>query len=56
MQKADHGVSMISALSLSLIQLLGFAFIDDTDLFCAGKTTTTSVEALSPDFQAALHR
>ena len=47
---------MISALSLSLTQLLGFAFVDDTDLFCAGKTSTTTSEALSPDFQAALHR
>ena len=47
---------MISVLSLSLIQLVGFAFVDDTDLFCAGKTATTSGEALSPDFQAALHR
>ena len=47
---------MISVLSLSLIQLAEFAFVDNTDLFCAGKTTTTSGEALSPDFQAALHR
>ena len=46
---------MISALSLSLIQLVGFAFGDDNDLFCAGKTFTTSGENLSPDFQAALH-
>ena len=56
MQKARHEVSMISVLSLSLIQLVGFAFVDDTDLFCAGKTATTSGETLSPDFQAALHR
>ena len=39
-----------------IIQLVGFVFVDDTDLFCAGKTATTSGEALSPDFQAALHR
>ena len=50
MQQAGHGVSMISALSLYLLQLVGFAFVDDTDLFCAGKTATTSGEALSPDF------
>ena len=56
MQKAGHGVSMVSALSLSLIQLVGFAFVDDTDLFCAGKTATTLGEALSQDFQAAFHR
>ena len=56
MQKAGHGVSMVSALSLSLIQLVEFAFVDDTDLFCAGETATTSGENLSPDFQTALHR
>ena len=56
MQKAGHGVSMVSALLLSLIQLVGFAFVDDKDLFCACKTVTTSGESLSPDFQAALHR
>ena len=55
MQKVDHGVSMISALSLSLIQFVGFAFVDDTDLFCAGKTAATLGETLSTDFQAALH-
>ena len=56
MQKAGHRVSMLSALSLSLIQLVGFAFVDDTDLFCAGKTATTSGKTLFTDFQAALHR
>ena len=34
----------------------GFAFVDDTDLFCASETYTTSSENLSNDFQAALHR
>ena len=47
MQKAGHGVSMVSDLSLSLIQLVGLAFVDDTDLFCAGKTATTSGKNLS---------
>ena len=56
MQKAGHGVSMVSALLLSLIQLVGVAFVDDTDLFCAGKTATTLGENLFPDFQAALHK
>ena len=41
MQKAGHGVSIVAALSLSLIQLVGFSFVDDTDLFCAGNTATT---------------
>ena len=55
-QKAGHGVSMVSALSLSLIQLVGFAFVDDTDHFCTDKTAMTSGETLSTDFQAALYR
>ena len=50
MQKAGHVGSMVSTLSLSLIQLVGFAFVDNTDLFCAGKTVTTLGEMLSTDF------
>ena len=56
MQKVGYGVGMISALSLSLIQLVEFRFVDNIDLFCTGKTATTLGETLSPDFQAALHR
>jgi len=56
MKKAGHGVSMVSALSLTLVQLVGFAFVDDTDLFCAAQTSYTAAEVLSVDFQAALHR
>ena len=47
---------MISVLFLSLIQLVGIAFVDDTDLFCADKTATTAGEALSPYFLAAFHK
>ena len=56
MQKAGYRVSMVFALSLSLIQLVGFVFVDDTHLFCVGKTAKTSGEMLSTDFQAALHQ
>jgi len=56
MEKAGHGVSMVSALSLTLVQLVGFAFVDDTDLFCAAKMSYTTAEVLSVDFQAALHQ
>ena len=55
MQKASRGVSMVSALSLSLIQLVGFVFVDDTNLFCAGKTATTLGETISTEFQTALY-
>ena len=56
MEKVGYGVSMVSSLSLSLVQLVGFAFVDDTDLFCAGQTVTTSGETLSANFQAVLYR
>ena len=51
MQKAGHRVSMICALSLFLIQLVGFMFVDDIDLFCAGKTAKTSGEAFNQTFR-----
>ena len=56
MTKAGHVVSMLSALSLTLVQLVGFASVEDTDLFSVGQTATTSGENLSVDFQVALHR
>eukprot|EP00537_Pseudo-nitzschia_pungens_P008511 CAMPEP_0172378478 /NCGR_PEP_ID=MMETSP1060-20121228/69443_1 /TAXON_ID=37318 /ORGANISM="Pseudo-nitzschia pungens, Strain cf. cingulata" /LENGTH=393 /DNA_ID=CAMNT_0013106197 /DNA_START=135 /DNA_END=1317 /DNA_ORIENTATION=+ len=54
MQRAGHGIHLFTSLSLQLISLVGFAFEDDTDLFCAGATSTTSGETLAVGFQAAL--
>ena len=56
MHEAGHGVRITSALTSTIISLVGFAFVDDTDLFCAGTSSTTTGEELSPEFQAALDR
>ena len=54
MTTAGHGVHLVTALSLRAINLVGFAFVDDTDLFCAGATSTTSGEEMVAEFQRAL--
>ena len=54
MHTAGHGVRVTSALTSTIISLVGFAFVDDTDLFCAGATSTTTGAALAADFQGAL--
>ena len=56
MHTAGHGVRVTSALTNTIISLVGFAFVDDTDLFCAGATPTTTGAALAADFQGALDR
>ena len=56
MHTAGHGVRITSALTNTIISLVGFAFVDDTDLFCAGATSTTTGAALAADFQGALDR
>jgi hypothetical protein len=56
MHTAGHGVRITSALTNTIISLVGFAFVDDTDLFCAGSTSTTTGAALAADFQEALDR
>jgi len=52
MRRAGHGVRITSAITNTIIALVGFAFVDDTDLFC----TNTPGEDLSTTFQAALDR
>ena len=54
MKKRGHYVEMRSALSLSLISIVCFAFVDDTDLPISGKTRTTTGEELQQPFQEAL--
>ena len=57
MHTAGHGVRITSALTNTIISLVGFAFVDDTDLFCVGFTsTTTGGEDLAASFQNALDR
>ena len=56
MHTAGHGVRVTSALTNTIISLVGFAFVDDTDLFYAGATSTTTGAALAVVFQGALDR
>ena len=38
------------------MSLVGFAFVDDSDLFCAGKTSTSTGEEVAPELQTSLDR
>ena len=54
MEKRGHVVSMRSALSHSLISIVYFSFVDDTDTPIVGSTRNTTAEELQIPFQAAL--
>ena len=54
MKKRGHGVDMMSSLSLSLISIACFAYVDDTDLPVSGQHRTTTGEQLKVPFQNAL--
>ena len=56
MHSAGHGVRITLALTNTIVSLAGFAFVDDTDLFCAGPVFTTTAGDLSAEFQNALNR
>ena len=53
-EKRGHGVDMLSSLSLSLISIACFSYVDDTDLPISGKHRTTTGEELQIPFQNAL--
>ena len=55
-EKAGHGMHLLTSISRKAISLVGFAFVDDTDLFLAGRVTDTVGEHMVPDFQSALDR
>ena len=52
MERAGHGVRLTSALTNAVISLVGFAFVDDTDLFYTNPPT--SEVTLPVGFQTAL--
>ena len=56
MSAAGHGVHLKTSLTGSPISLVGFAFVDDTDLFIAGSDPNTSGEDLVAEFQTTLDR
>ena len=55
MRKRKHGVNLRSFLSLSIISVVCFAFVDDTDLPMSVPTRNTVWEELKPLFQAELN-
>ena len=56
MKRHGHGVNLRSALSLSLVSIVCFAFVDDTDLAITGKDRLTTGEEVIEEFQPALDR
>ena len=42
MAAAGHGVFLLTSLSLQAIALVGFVFVDDTNLFSTGRTVSTT--------------
>ena len=51
----NHGVQLLSATSVTLICIVCFAFVDDTDLPVTEERHSTG-ESIAPLFQAALDR
>ena len=56
MYKAGHGVKLFTALTVTAIAFVCFAFVDDTDVVQTGDTIDTPYSELIPDFQEALDR
>ena len=50
MAKAGHGVHLFFTTTPTLVFLVGFAFVDDSDLFYAGKISSSTGEELAPGF------
>ena len=51
----NHGVQLLSATTVTLICIVCFSFVDDTDLPVAGERHSTG-ESIAPLFQSALDR
>ena len=51
----NHGVQLLSATTVTLICIVCFSFVDDTDLPVAGERHSTR-ESIAPLFQSALDR
>ena len=56
MKRHNHGVNLLSAMTLSLVSIVCFAFVDDTDLVSSGKFRHSTGEESSEEFQSALDR
>ena len=56
MHRKGHGVDFASSLSLALVSIVCFAFVDDTDLINSARSRYTTGEQMIPEFQEALDR
>ena len=56
MKRKEHGVDMMSSLLLSLISIVCFAFVDDTDTVSSARSRTTTGEQMLPEFHETLNR
>ena len=56
MKRHGHGVKLRSALTLSLVSIVCFAFVDDTDLVISGKSLLSTGEEVCEEFQPAVDR
>ena len=56
MHTHGHGVNIISALSMSLVSLACFAFVDDTDVVHSARTSSTPGEEVIPEMQEVVDR
>jgi hypothetical protein len=56
MKRHNHGVNLLSAMTLPLVSIVCFAFVDDTDLATSGKFRHSTGEETCEEFQTALDR
>ena len=54
MKRKNHGVDLFLSMTLSLINLYCFPFVDDTDLSISARTRHTKGESIIKSFQEAL--
>ena len=56
MKRHGHGVKLLSAMTLSMVCIVCFAFVDDTDLVISGEFKHSTGEETCIEFQTALDR
>jgi hypothetical protein len=56
MHTHGHGVNILSALSMSLVSLACYAFVDDTDVVLSARTIITPGEETVPEMQEVVDR
>ena len=56
MERAGHGLLAVTAMSLTTLSLVGFAFVDDADLVDGAFDVDNPGEELIEGFQSAMDR